>query len=367
MTGLYIHVPFCLRKCPYCDFYSIIWSREASDSFADAVVRNIECWHGKGLSLDTVYFGGGTPSLLTPEQIGRILDAADRCFSLEKPEITMECNPSSSDYDKLSGYRSAGVNRLSFGVQSADDSQLKDLGRLHSFRQACKAVGDAVRAGFFNISCDIMLGLCGQTPESLEDSADKISSLPITHVSAYMLKIEENTPYNCDEIKKSVADDEVMSDMYLAAVDILESKGFMQYEISNFARPGMESRHNLKYWLGGEYIGIGPAAHSFFQGKRYMCPDDVESFVMKDRQSELITDDAPNKLEEYIMLGLRLKKGIRLSRLSELGGYEFAQKTAAKALTLKEHGLCRCDGDRIFLTPEGFLVSNAIISRFIEQ
>ncbi|WP_124099080.1 radical SAM family heme chaperone HemW [Ruminococcus sp. Marseille-P6503] len=367
MTGLYIHVPFCLRKCPYCDFYSTGWSMEASDSFTDAVVRNIKRWQGKGVSVDTVYFGGGTPSLLTPEQTGSILDAVAASFSLEKPEVTMECNPSSSDYDKFCGYRAAGVNRLSFGVQSADDSQLRTLGRLHSFRQAGAAVSDAVKAGFFNISCDIMLGLCGQTPESLEDSIDRICSLPVTHISAYMLKIEENTPYNCDEIKKSVADDELMRIMYLTAVDMLEDKGFMQYEISNFAKPGMESRHNLKYWLGGEYIGIGPSAHSYFQGKRYMCPDDVKSFAANNLQAELVTDEKPDRLEEYIMLGLRLKEGISLSRLSELGGREFAKKAAANALALEKGGLCRCDGGRIALTPEGFLVSNAVILHFIES
>ncbi len=366
MTGLYIHVPFCLRKCPYCDFYSVVFSREAAENYTCAVVRNIERCRGKGISVDTVYFGGGTPSLLTPRQVGRILEAAHKSFSLEQPEITMECNPSSSDYDKLCAYRSVGVNRLSFGVQSADDCQLRTLGRLHTFRQACGAVEDAVKAGFFNISCDIMLGLCNQTVDSLRDSVDKISSLPITHISAYMLKIEENTPYNCDEIKKAVADDEAVSDMYLETVGILEGKGFMQYEISNFAKPGFESRHNLKYWQGDGYIGIGPAAHSFFGGQRYMCPDDVSAFAANKWQSKLVTDEAPDKLEEYVMLGLRLTEGITLERLSLLGGTEFAKKANQTANLLQRHGLCRLDGSRIFLTHRGFLLSNTIISRFLQ-
>lgn len=366
MTGIYIHVPFCLRKCPYCDFYSVRWSAEAANAYVNAVLRNIESYAEYCLSADTIYFGGGTPSLLTAEQINSILSAADKSFNLLNPEITIECNPSSSYYEKLYDYRSAGVNRLSFGVQSADDSELKGLGRLHTFERACIAVNGAVKAGYNNISCDIMLGLCGQSLDSLRYSVERISSLPVSHISAYMLKIEENTPYNCAEVKSSAADDELMSDMYLNMINILEDRGFMQYEISNFAKPGMESRHNLKYWQGEEYIGIGPASHSFFCGKRYKCPDDIESFIESRQQSKKITEESPNKLEEYIMLGLRLKRGVLISRIAELGGNNIAYKAAEQAGVLEKHGLCIFNGERIYLTPEGFLVSNEIIARFLD-
>ena len=330
MTGLYLHIPFCARKCPYCDFYSVRFDRQLVQSYTEALVRNIMHLADAKTDIDTIYFGGGTPSLLCSSQVESILNAA---------------------------------NRLSFGVQSANDDELSRLGRLHNFERAEKAVSDAVSAGFENISCDIMLGTAGQTLQSLANSADALCALQIKHISAYMLKIEKGTPYDCDEMRKASADDELMSEMYLQTVGRLADAGFEQYEISNFAKPGFESRHNLKYWTGESYIGLGASAHSFFGGKRYACPNDVNAFVSADVQQNTVTDESPDALEEYLMLGLRLTKGVSLERLQKLGADIGA--LSQKVALFSQHGLMQSAGGRFSLTPKGFLLSNSIISELL--
>ena len=366
MTGLYIHVPFCARKCPYCDFYSLRFSRSAVDGFTEAAVRNIQSFKGRNIAADTVYFGGGTPSLLSCEQVSAILDAVRDSFELSDAEITLEANPCTADFDKLCGYRRAGVNRLSFGVQSADDSELLKLGRLHNSERAQRAVEDAVKAGFENISCDLMLGTPGQTRQSLKNSVDTLTRLPIQHISAYMLRIEQGTPYDNEKIRNDIVDDELVSQMYLDTVEKLGASGFEQYEISNFAKAGFESRHNMKYWTGEDYIGIGPSAHSLFGARRYFCPSDLESFLSEPVQQSVTEDDDPDRLEEYVMLGLRLTKGISLQRLTELGvsdlsGFDKMTRQLEKA------GLCVAQGDSVRLTPQGVLVSNAVIAELISS
>lgn len=204
MTGIYIHVPFCKRKCPYCDFYSVC-RPELYEDYTQAVCRNIEAFKGRDIKCDTIYFGGGTPSVLSAEQVDRIIDKAGKCFDLCQPEITLEANPSSADREKMSGWRKAGVTRLSFGVQSANDRELGFLGRLHDFSQAKSAVETAAQVGFRHISCDIMLGVKGQTLESLWDSIESLTALPVDHISAYMLKIEKGTAFDCDEMRNAVA------------------------------------------------------------------------------------------------------------------------------------------------------------------
>ncbi len=361
MTGLYIHIPFCARKCPYCDFYSLPYSKKLCEDYVSALVRNIRHFAPQGISIDSIYFGGGTPSLLYSSQVKAILDAVGDSFDVHDPEITLEANPCTADLRKLSEYREAGVNRLSLGVQSANDTELEKLGRLHDFKRAEKAVHDAVKAGFENISCDIMLGTAQQTLISLENSIDALINLPLQHISAYMLKIEKGTPYDCDEVRSAAADDDLMSEMYLKTVQKLADAGFEQYEISNFAKPGFESRHNLKYWTGESYIGIGASAHSFFGGKRYFCPKDVGSFVSGELQAEVTEDENPDLTEEYVMFGLRLAKGIRLDKLGEN-----AEMIAQKAKLYEKYGLCRLTEDTLSLTPKGFLVSNSLIAEFVQ-
>ena len=267
--GIYIHVPFCGRKCAYCDFYSVNWTKTAAESYTAAVLRNIRHYSDNSQLVDTVYFGGGTPSLLAPQQIGNIIDEIRKGFQLaDDAEITLEANPCTLNAEKLAQLRSIGVNRLSIGVQSMIDEELKVLGRVHTAERAEQAVLDAAAAGFENISCDLMIALPEQKAESLRYSAEKLAALPIQHISAYILKTENGTPFDCEEIRRRLPDEDASAELYLQMVELLEKRGFMQYEVSNFAKKGYESRHNTRYWKCSDYLGIGPAAHSCYA---YIC------------------------------------------------------------------------------------------------
>lgn len=345
--GLYIHVPFCVRKCRYCDFYSVT-DLSLTEQYTKAVLRNISAIDE---NFDTVYFGGGTPSLLTAEQISEILSAVK--FS-ENAEISMECNPNSVTENYLKEIRSIGVNRLSFGVQSFCNNELKMLGRLHTAEEAISAVRSARAVDFENISADIMLAVSGQTKESLRQSLDVLGTLPLTHVSAYMLKVEEGTPLARDEsLLAKIPDDDTTAEMYLFAVQRLEAMGFMQYEISNFAKRGFECRHNLKYWHCEEYYGIGPAAHSFVNGERYCCPKNISDFILSETQGKVTLEKGGSEGEKA-MLSLRLtREGISADKLSA-EAYKNAEILVQKGLMKKEQ-------DSFKLTPAGCLVSNQII------
>ena len=348
--GLYIHVPFCVRKCRYCDFYSVT-NLSLTDLYTAAVIRNIKAY---GYGFDTVYFGGGTPSLLAPKQISAILSAAEIA---PNAEISMECNPNSVTENYLREVRNAGVNRLSFGVQSFEDNELKMLGRLHDSAQAVAAIETAKKVGFDNISADLMLAVSGQTFDSLRRSLDAVARLPLTHISAYMLKVEEGTPLAADEdLLAKIPDEDDTADMYLEAVRKLAETGFEQYEISNFARVGFECMHNLKYWRCEEYLGIGPAAHSFIDGTRFACPKDLDSFISSEIQETIALDEG-GSAEEKAMLALRLvKEGLSLAEYPE------AEK---RGEILIKSGLLKKEKGTLRLTPEGCLVSNQIICRLI--
>ncbi len=362
--GVYIHVPFCRRKCPYCDFYSVVADDETIHNYALTLAANIINFKGDKANVDTVYFGGGTPSLMTPDDVELVLDAVRHTFTLfDNAEITLEANPCTVDFEKLSAFKQAGINRLSFGVQSANNDELSHLGRLHNFSQAELAVINAQKAGFKNISCDLMIGTPNQTLASLKESIHRLASLKIQHISAYMLKIEEGTAFDCDSVRNSVADDDTVSEMYLAMCQKLESLGYKQYEISNFSLSGYESRHNLKYWQGTDYIGFGPAAHSFWQGKRFFVPADLNTYLKSPTQPVVTEDESPDALEEYIMLSLRLCEGLSLAKLSGLGGNSNALSKAAQPFV--DCGFAMLNGDRLSLTPRGFLVSNEIILKLI--
>lgn len=345
--GLYIHVPFCVRKCRYCDFYSVT-DLSFTEEYANAVMRNISA---ADCVFDTVYFGGGTPSLLTAEQLSKILSAAK---TVPQAEISMECNPNSVTENYLKDIHSVGVNRLSFGVQSFCNTELKMLGRLHTSAEAVSAIKSAHSAGFENISADIMLAVSGQTKNSLSQTLDILGTLPLTHVSAYMLKVEEGTPLAADEsLLAKIPDEDMTAEMYLLAVQRLESMGFEQYEISNFAKKGFECAHNLKYWHCEEYYGIGPAAHSFINGERYCCPKSVEKFISAEKQEKIFLETGGGE-SESAMLSLRLtREGISAKKLSE-DAYKNAEILVQKGLMKKEK-------DSFGLTPEGCLVSNQII------
>lgn len=354
--GLYIHVPFCVRKCPYCDFYSVTDISLAGE-YTAAAVRNIKA---RDVHADTVYFGGGTPSLLTAEQLYTILSAADIA---DGAEITMECNPNSVTPQYLAEIKSAGIDRISFGVQSLDGGELKALGRLHSADEAEKAILAAYNAGIENISADIMLGTAFQTAVSLHNTIERLKALPLKHISAYMLKIEAETPFGRNSaLTALLPDEDETADLYLQTVSELEEAGFLQYEISNFARQGYESKHNLKYWRCEEYYGIGPSAHSYIDGVRKACPRDIAAFIRSEVQQEDVTGTGGD-MEERIMLALRLtREGIDLNDLP----HELSDNVKKCIKPLLSAGLMKQNGSRVMLTAQGCLVSNEIIYRVIE-
>lgn len=366
MLGIYLHIPFCRRRCSYCDFCSSVSLPEKISAYVEALIRNIRAYSGRRLSADTVYLGGGTPSLLAENQLKMVLSAVFESFSIsESAEITMEANPCTVTEKSLLAYKDAGVNRISFGVQSAVDEELQALGRLHSFEQAKSAVKTAQDCGISNISCDLMMGIPHQTRDSLARSVEELCGLEITHISAYMLKIEEGTPFDCPEIRSQVAGDDEAAEMYLQTVKMLSGHGFEQYEISNFAKNGAISRHNYKYWTGEPYLGFGPSAHSLFDGRRFFVPDDIDGFIAASAQQIITEDDCPDPLIEYIMLGLRLNRGVDFTKLRELGANP--HKFRAAAAPLAAAGLMDITENCARLTPEGFLVSNGIIAKMIES
>lgn len=379
MCGVYIHVPFCKRKCIYCDFYSVCGDDKLYSDFVNALNRSVENRADNRIKVDTVYFGGGTPTVLESSQLASILNTVKNSFDVShNAEITVEANPCTVTLESLRELLKCGFNRISFGIQSAMDDELSALSRLHNYKQAREAVFNAKKAGFTNISADIMIGIINQTRESLIDTIEKITSLPVCHISAYMLKVEENTPLY-DMIKrdgnilKSIADDDELSERYLLMCRLLEEKGFLQYEISNFAKPGFESRHNLKYWRCEEYLGFGPHAHSYLDGKRYLYDCDVLTFIDCNGRPEITyTDTDVDKAEEYIMLSLRLAEGldtVMLASLDKKGRYGNIISNAVEINRLSDEKLINIsqNGKHISLTKRGFLVSNTVISRLLNR
>lgn len=359
--GIYIHVPFCGKKCSYCDFYSVKYSPKTVSDYVAAVIRNIKHYSDLSRITDTIYFGGGTPSLLTPQQIESIISAICQNFKLsENVEITLEANPNTITPDKLSELYKIGINRLSIGVQSLVDEELNFLGRTHSAERALKAVSDSFNAGFINISCDLMIGIPKQTSDTLKYSIEKLSGLPIKHISAYILKTEAGTPFDSEEIRNILPDDDYTSDLYLEMTELLKQHGFFQYEVSNFAANGYESRHNCRYWECLDYIGIGPSAHSCCFGKRFASEKNLDNFILSDIQPTYVTDNSPCGFQERAMLQLRLKKGLDLTQTSS-----HRINIEKKIPMLIKAGYAEFDGRFLSLTAKGFLMSNSVIEYLI--
>ena len=344
LRGLYIHVPFCVRKCPYCDFYSLPGETGLISGYAEAVKRNLAQY---GEQFDTVYFGGGTPNLIAP-YMAEILSAVNIAPGAE---ITSECNPASTTPETLAVMRRAGINRISVGVQSLQDGELQKLGRLHTAADAEALILAAEKAGFDSISADVMLGIPGQTEHTLTDTLNRLRKLPVQHISAYMLTLEPATPFGKNP-PPDMADDEQMADLYALCQQLCGELGFHQYEISNFARDGFECRHNLKYWRDEEYLGIGPAAHSFYAGKRFAVPTDLRRFLNEPRQTVEVTDDSPGDYDERVMMGLRLAEGIPEELYKPL-------LPGFKLLPTEYYSL---ENGRLRLTAAGFPVYNYIVS-----
>lgn len=353
--GVYIHVPFCAGKCPYCDFYSIKGDSSLMEAYTAAVGRTAKQYR-QALSrgVDTLYFGGGTPSVLGGERLARLIDAFSP-FLNPSAEITVECNPA-GDLERLFPQLArAGVNRISLGMQSAVDEERRTLGRRADRSQIKEAIGLCKEAGITNISLDLMLGIPSMTMETLNQSIDFILNVRVPHVSAYMLKIEPGTPFAARRGELQLPDEDAVCDQYLHTVKRLGKAGLKQYEISNFALPGFESKHNLKYWRCEEYLGIGPAAHSYLDGRRFYYPGDLKAFL---NGASPVDDGEGGSQEEKIMLGLRLTEGIKQDLLSP--------SAKKQAYFFIEKGLM-CEKNGVFsLTPEGFLLSNSILSQLID-
>lgn len=361
MFGLYIHIPYCRSKCRYCDFYSTPCPDGVPEAYIDALCREMDRFSPCGstpLRPDTLYFGGGTPSLLTPAQAARLIRAAGPALGAE---ITLEANPETVTPERLAAFRRAGVNRLSLGIQTARDDSLARLGRRHTAAQSRRALGMAVQAGFTDISGDLMLALPAYTMAELDETIALLAESGCTHISGYLLKIEPNTVFG-KRPPEALPDDDAAADFYLAAVEKLAALGYAQYEISNFARPGFESRHNRIYWDCGDYLGLGPAAHSCMGGKRFATPAGTAAFLAAPAVYE---PQGECTAEDYIMLQLRLSRGLSLSALRARYGVSFSSEKLRFLQTLAEHGLAVFDGSVLRLTPRGMLVQNSILCELV--
>ena len=368
--GLYIHIPFCKAKCAYCDFYSLAHGEEKMDAYMAALLRHLEevAPRAAGMQVDTVYFGGGTPSYLGAARLCRILQTVLRRYDVARDaEITLEANPDSAgDWKELRKLRRAGFNRLSLGVQSTDDALLRRIGRIHTYEQVQQAVTAARKAKFTDLSLDLIYGLPGQTMEDWQRTLADAVALGPEHLSCYGLKLEEGTPLWQQRQTLTLPDDDAQADMYLYTVAALGEMGYEQYEISNFAKSGKESRHNLKYWRMEEYAGFGPGAHSDFGGVRYGYVRDIDSYIAgRLVLSESETDSTLARDYEYVMLSLRTAAGIDRQTFEKRYRQRF-QPMEALFEQYEKAGLASRTEGGWRLTPKGFLVSNSIIAALQE-
>ena len=367
--GVYIHIPFCIRKCYYCDFCSFPDGdgRKMRD-YTDELCRRIELSPRlRDSDVDTLYFGGGTPTLLPIELFEKIFSAVSSTARIAKEaEITAECNPATADREYLGRLRAMGVNRLSIGLQSVHNAELEALGRLHSFEELKETYAAARAVGFSNISVDLMYGIPRQTKESFRESLCTVAELAPEHISAYALKVERGTRFYSMGESLVLPDEDDECEMYLLMCDLLRKYGYERYEISNFAKEGYRSRHNLKYWRCEDYLGFGVAAHSCCEGERFGNSRDIDGFLRgEDIVSERYTRSERDCLNEYIMLSMRLSEGLSISELEKRTGRVISE-VCPQIDTLKKAGyLIERDG-RIAFTDTGALVSNSILSDMLE-
>ena len=369
-VGIYIHVPFCRSKCEYCDFYSVACKKHSDtmEDYCQAVLMHLKeaSLRATEYEVDTVYFGGGTPSFWGDDPLRRVLAEIDRRFSLRPDaEITLEANPDSVDGASLRRLRRAGFNRISIGVQNDRNDMLKALGRPHTFQQARDAYGEARAAGFDSVSLDLMYGLPNQTPDQWAGTLQNIIKLRPDHISCYGLRVEEGTPLFEYKDCVNLADDDTQADMYLYAASMLDSYGYRQYEISNFAREGHESLHNLRYWLGGEYMGFGPSAASDFAGKRYTYQRSLRGYIEGMFSGAPVLSECEEiplreRAAEYLMLRLRTRYGVEAGEYSRMFRMDFAPLEAIFE-QLKQARYAVKDNGRWRLTAQGCLLSNPII------
>ena len=373
--GLYLHIPFCVRKCNYCDFCSAAADEATRAAYVDALCAHLVATAptAQGRPIDTVYLGGGTPTILSETQLSHILDTVRSAYTLtDDVEITAECNPVTGRDTLFEALAAAGVNRLSIGVQSIHENELVLLGRAHGFADFLATLDAALRAGLRNVSADVMFGIPAQTVESLAKTLDTLAALPLTHLSAYGLRIEEGTPFDKNRDKLPFPTEDEEADMAELVPTLLQKHGFARYEISNYARNGARSRHNLRYWLGEEYLGFGPAAHSYFAGVRYATPPNTKAYIQAiaaGNLDALCVDrhilDTHEQREEYVMLRMRLAEGIDKHDFACRFGTSF-EAAYGNLDALTQSGLLQSSDTHIAFTARGMQVSNAILSDWLD-
>lgn len=367
MTGLYVHVPFCVRKCAYCNFYSVP-AQTGFIFYIDAVLA--ECKEYGGVSFRTLFVGGGTPSLLGAGNLTRLVDGLRGNFDLSHlVEATIEANPESATEETLEAALSLGFNRISIGVQSLSDGELKAVGRIHSAGQAVAAIGLAKKVGFRNLSADLIVGLPGQTWDSLWDSLEKLVAMGISHLSLYCLSLEHGTPL-AQNPPGNLPSDDIQADLFEQARAFINDKGFVHYEISNFAVSGRECLHNLNYWRGGEYLGLGPSAASHLGGKRYKNRADLNAYLQNPTGvvEEIEELSAPEKAAEEAMLRLRLlEEGLDVVDFTKRYGLKTVYQVLSRLRMLAHEGLLLFDGSKYRLEPSLVLTSNPILARVLQD
>ena len=369
--GIYIHIPFCKSKCLYCDFCSHPPRDGERQAYIGSLKAHMASYRERlaGYVADTVYFGGGTPTLLSPQEISDILDAVRDVVRIgDDAEITIECNPATVSRADLKQLRSAGINRISIGAQSLNDNELKSLGRLHTAEQFVETFKAAREAGFENISLDLMYGIPGQTRDSWAATLDAALALAPRHISAYGLRVEQGTPFGNMGDSLVLPDEDETVQMYLYAEKKLADAGIERYEISNFACQGSESRHNIKYWKCEEYVGFGVAAHSFFNGNRYAAPQDFGRYVSgewldKDSVTAVSEQDAE---VEFVMLAMRLREGVSREQYCARFGCYPDEKYASRIKMYVDGGYMVSDEQGFRFTSDGMLVSNSILASILD-
>jgi len=371
--GLYVHIPFCRRKCAYCDFVSYPGRDAQMDDYIDAVISEARLYADVlgSHSVDTVFVGGGTPSLLSPRQFERLAEGLKSCCRWDVSEFTVEANPETLDAEKAAAYAACGVNRLSIGLQTHDNAILQRIGRRHTWEVFLRAYETAAKH-ITDINVDTIFGLPGQTLEGFLETLRRVIALHPAHVSSYALKLEPGTPL---AEQFAGADEDMDREMYHEGIRLLESAGLLQYETSNFALPGRECRHNLKYWTGGEYLGLGAAAHSFLRGDapvRFGNMRDMDEYIrmVKDgrrpvAQQETLTPD--DERAEYVMLRMRLKRGIAFADYAARFGRSFEDDFADALLGCEKAGLIERTHAGISPTIKGFDLQNALIVMLLDR
>lgn len=366
--GLYVHIPFCKRKCAYCDFcsYEGLKNEVIGEYIAALLAEAKQYSRDKRIQIDTLYFGGGTPSLLAPHELSRILDGLSLVFDLSHlAELTLEANPGTLDREKLVSYRSLGVNRLSIGLQSIHDNELKILGRIHNYAEFLDSYRLARSSGFDNVSVDVMYGIPEQTCESFCSTLDALTDLSPEHISAYGLIVEEGTPFYGLRDSLPLPGEDAELEMYYSACEKLAAAGYTHYEISNYAKPGRESQHNLKYWRDREYIGLGAAAYSYFGGERYGNVRSLDGYLSGASRENTERVSFEDEMFEYAMMHLRLAEGISLLDYEARFGRSFLADRMPQLRRFSDMGLLSVTNERVTLTERGFYLSNTIMSEIL--